>query len=83
MLVIRINNFSSAGLQSTLSFGFRLIFLFNCILLNQELLYTEGATAEFVLPAVFLRDGLLDTLEPLRQQLDGKVYIDISNPFNG
>ena len=44
--------------------------------------YTEAATAEFVLPAVFLRDGLLDTLEPLRHQLDGKVYIDISNPFN-
>ena len=44
--------------------------------------YTEAATAEFVLPAVFLRDGLLDTLEPLRHQLDDKVYIDISNPFN-
>lgn len=44
--------------------------------------YTEAATAEFVLPAVFLRDGLLDTLEPLRHQLDGKIYIDISNPFN-
>ena len=44
--------------------------------------YTDAASAEFVLPAMFLRDGLLDTLEPLREQLDGKVYIDISNPFN-
>ncbi len=44
--------------------------------------YIDAATAEFVLPALFLRDGLLDTLEPLRNQLDGKVYIDISNPFN-
>jgi 8-hydroxy-5-deazaflavin:NADPH oxidoreductase len=44
--------------------------------------YVDAATAEFVLPALFLRDGLLDTLEPLRNQLDGKVYIDISNPFN-
>jgi hypothetical protein len=44
--------------------------------------YTDAATAEFVLPALFLRDGLLDTLEPLQNQLDGKVYIDISNPFN-
>lgn len=37
--------------------------------------YTEAATAEFVLPAAFFRDGLLDTLEPLRHQLDDKVYI--------
>jgi hypothetical protein len=44
--------------------------------------YTDAATAEFVLPALFLRDGLLDTLEPLRNQLEGKIYIDISNPFN-
>lgn len=44
--------------------------------------YEEAATARFVLPALFLRDGSLDTLEPLRQQLDDKIYIDISNPFN-
>jgi len=44
--------------------------------------YFDAAAAEFVLPAMFLRDGMLDTLEPLRIQLDGKIYIDISNPFN-
>ncbi|MBW4621453.1 MAG: NAD(P)-binding domain-containing protein [Cyanosarcina radialis HA8281-LM2] len=44
--------------------------------------YQEAAEAEVVLPAMFLRDGALDTLEPLRHQLDGKLYIDISNPFN-
>jgi hypothetical protein len=44
--------------------------------------YEDTATADFILPAMFLRDGLLDTLEPLRHQFDGKVYIDISNPFN-
>lgn len=44
--------------------------------------YTDAANSEYILPAIFLRDGLLDTLEPLRSQLNGKVYIDISNPFN-
>jgi hypothetical protein len=44
--------------------------------------YPDAATAEFVLPALFLRDGLLDTLEPLRNEIDNKIYIDISNPFN-
>lgn len=44
--------------------------------------YEDAATADFILPAMFLRDGLLDILEPLRSQFDSKVYIDISNPFN-
>lgn len=44
--------------------------------------YYEAAEAEFVLPAMFLRDGALDTLEPHREQLNGKIYIDITNPFN-
>jgi hypothetical protein len=44
--------------------------------------YEAATEADFILPAIFLRDGMLDTLEPLRSQLDGKVYIDISNPFN-
>ena len=58
--------------------------------------YEDAVAADFILPAVFLRDGLLDMLEPLRIHLDGKVYIDmaalrevpsrikadISNPFN-
>lgn len=44
--------------------------------------YEDAAAADFILPAMFLRDGLLDTLEPLRSQFDSKVYIDISNPFN-
>ena len=44
--------------------------------------YEDAVAADFILPAVFLRDGLLDMLEPLRIHLDGKVYVDISNPFN-
>src|SRR5262245_4731818 len=44
--------------------------------------YSEAAKASVVLPAMFLRDGLLNTLEPLRQSLEGKLWIDITNPFN-
>ena len=44
--------------------------------------YEQAVSARFILPALFLRDGSLTTLEPLRQQLTGKIYIDISNPFN-
>lgn len=44
--------------------------------------YDDAARQDAVLPAIFHRDGLLDTLEPLREQLDGKLFIDITNPFN-
>ena len=44
--------------------------------------YEEAAAAPAVLPAIFLRDGLLDQLEALRPQLADKLLIDISNPFN-
>src|SRR5262245_35891685 len=44
--------------------------------------YAWAAEAPVVLPAMFLRDGLLETLEPLRRRLDGKLWIDITNPFN-
>jgi predicted dinucleotide-binding enzyme len=44
--------------------------------------YDAAADAPVVLPAMFLRDGMFDTLEPLRQRLDGKLLIDITNPFN-
>ena len=44
--------------------------------------YEEAAQAEFVLPAMFLRDGMVTTLQPYRQALAGKVFIDITNPFN-
>ena len=42
----------------------------------------EAAAAPAVLPAVFMRDGLFDLLEPYRDALAGKLVIDISNPFN-
>jgi len=44
--------------------------------------YGEAAKAEFVLPAIFLRDGLLEQLEPLRAALEGRILVDITNPFN-
>jgi 8-hydroxy-5-deazaflavin:NADPH oxidoreductase len=44
--------------------------------------YEEAADAAVVLPAMFLRDGMLETIEPLRAQFDGKLWIDITNPFN-
>jgi 8-hydroxy-5-deazaflavin:NADPH oxidoreductase len=44
--------------------------------------YAAAAEAPVVLPSMFLRDGLLETLEPLRSRLDGKLFIDITNPFN-
>ncbi len=44
--------------------------------------YEDAAKADVILPAMFLRDGMLELLEPLRNHFDGKVYIDISNPFN-
>jgi len=44
--------------------------------------YQEAAKAPIVLPAMFIRDGLFEQLEPLRSALRGKLLIDISNPFN-
>lgn len=44
--------------------------------------YQESLNSPWVLPAIFTRDGLLDILEPYRDLLDGKFYIDITNPFN-
>ena len=44
--------------------------------------YEEALEAEAVLPAIFIRDGLFDILERNAAALDGKLLIDISNPYN-
>jgi len=44
--------------------------------------YADAVRAPAVLPAVFIRDGLLDLLERYCSALRGKLLIDISNPFN-
>jgi predicted dinucleotide-binding enzyme len=35
-----------------------------------------------VLPAIFHREGLVETLQPCAAALAGKLVIDIANPFN-
>jgi predicted dinucleotide-binding enzyme len=44
--------------------------------------YAQALAAPAVLPAVFLRDGLVELLEAQRDVLRGTLLIDISNPFN-
>ncbi|HKP35201.1 MAG TPA: NAD(P)-binding domain-containing protein [Sphingomicrobium sp.] len=44
--------------------------------------YSDAVRAPAILPAVFVRDGLLDLLERYCAALRGKLLIDISNPFN-
>lgn len=43
---------------------------------------SEAIRAPAILPAIFLRDGLLDVLDRHCTKLSGKLLIDISNPFN-
>ena len=43
---------------------------------------SDAIRAPIVIPAVFLRDGLLDMLDRHCTKLAGKLLIDISNPFN-
>jgi len=44
--------------------------------------YSEALEAPVILPAIFIRDGLFEVLEAHRDTLNGKLLIDISNPFN-
>lgn len=44
--------------------------------------YKKALSSPVVLPAMFIRDGLLDQLEELKPALKGKLVIDITNPFN-
>ena len=42
----------------------------------------EAMKAPAILPAVFIRDGLIDLLHRHFRDVSGKLLIDISNPFN-
>lgn len=42
----------------------------------------DALAAPAILPAVFIRDGLLDLLDCHCRSLRGKLLIDVSNPFN-
>jgi predicted dinucleotide-binding enzyme len=44
--------------------------------------YADAVATPVILPAMFLRYGMLETLAPLRASFDGKLLIDITNPFN-
>ena len=44
--------------------------------------YSDALCAAAILPAIFIRDGLFDTLDRSCRKLSGKLLIDISNPFN-
>lgn len=44
--------------------------------------YNTAVTAKMVLPAIFVRDGLFDILQPFKTHLADKILIDITNPFN-
>jgi predicted dinucleotide-binding enzyme len=44
--------------------------------------YSDAVRAPAILPAVPIREGLLDLLEPYCSALKAKLLIDIGNPFN-
>ena len=44
--------------------------------------YEMALEKEWFLPAIFLKDGLLDSLNVHKDKLNGKVLLDISNAFN-
>ena len=44
--------------------------------------YLDAVRAPAIMPAILVRDGLLDVLERYCSALKGKLLIDISNPFN-
>src|SRR6185369_7127908 len=47
-----------------------------------EAIKHNTVVAPVVLPAIFLRDGLVETLGTYAAELRGKLYVDITNPYN-
>jgi hypothetical protein len=44
--------------------------------------YEDAVAADAVLPALFIRDGSFEILQSFADGLEGKLLIDISNPYN-
>jgi len=44
--------------------------------------YDDAAAQDIVMPSIFIRDGALDDLKRFRSAVDGKIVVDILNPFN-
>jgi predicted dinucleotide-binding enzyme len=44
--------------------------------------YEEAADRDIVLPSIFIRDGAFDDLRPFAEAVNGKIVVDILNPYN-
>jgi len=44
--------------------------------------YGEAAACDIVMPALFIRDGAFESLAPFTGAVEGKIVVDILNPFN-
>ncbi|WP_026605581.1 NADPH-dependent F420 reductase [Methylocapsa acidiphila] len=44
--------------------------------------YSEAAACDIVMPALFIRDGAFEILKPFAEDVEGKIAVDIFNPFN-
>lgn len=44
--------------------------------------YADALANEIVMPATFIREGAFDDLRPYADAVDGKIVVDIFNPFN-
>ena len=44
--------------------------------------YSEAAACDILMPALFIRDGAFEILEPFAEAVEGKIVVDIFNPFN-
>jgi hypothetical protein len=44
--------------------------------------YEQAIAADAVIPALFIRDGSFEILQSFADGLEGKLLIDISNPYN-
>lgn len=44
--------------------------------------YEDAASRDIVLPSIFIRDGAFDDLRPFAKAVEGKIVVDILNPYN-
>lgn len=44
--------------------------------------YEDAASQDIVLPSIFIRDGAFHDLKPFARAVDGKIVVDILNPYN-
>ena len=44
--------------------------------------YDDAADQDIVMPAIFIRDGAFEDLRPFARKTDGKIVVDILNPYN-